>query len=209
MIKYHLLKNNTNYFFRSWNCNDNQIGCIDSYTHIETINEALAFGQKNIINKELAYEKNMDNTIKFCLLQFHEKGGHEKYEGGGKMLSSPRYLFNYDLTLYDNLDFQNNQGKSGNAIEYYLYGNISFYDNLLRCRNLQKLSNINLFVEQDNKSLIETIEKIFQENRIEYENTNILKNSKKKINQKKEKFIDEYKLSQMTYYDLGIHKLKK
>ena len=124
------------------------------------------------------------------------------------MLSSPRYLFNYDLTLYDNLDSQNNQGESGNAIEYFLYGKISFYDNLLRCRNLQKLSNINLFIEHDNKSLIETIEKIFQENRIEYENTNILKNSKKKINQKKEKFIDEYKLSQMTYYDLGIHKLK-
>ena len=208
MIKYHLLKNNTNYFFRYWNCNDNQMGCIDSYTHIESINEVLAFGQKNIINKELAYEENIDNSIKFCLLLFHEKEGHEKYEGGGKMLSSPRYLFNYDLTLYDNLDSQNNQGESGNAIEYFLYGKISFYDNLLRCRNLQKLSNINLFIEQDNKSLIETIENIFQENRIEYGNTINIKYNENRLNKRTEKILDEYKLSQMTYYDLGIHKLK-
>ena len=78
----------------------------------------------------------------------------------------------------------------------------------MRCRNLQKLSNINLFIEHDNKSLIETIEKIFQENRIEYENTTTLKNTKKIFNQKSGKFLDEYKLSKMTYYDLGIHKLK-
>ena len=210
LIKYHLLKNNTFYFFRYWNCNDNQMGCIDSFTHIESINEALAFGQNDIENKELAYEKNLDNSIKFCLLQFHEKGGHEKYEGGGKMISSPRYLINYDLTLYDNLDSRNSQGESGNAVEYFLYGKISYYDNILRCRNLQKLSNINLFIQQDNKSLIETIEKIFQKNRIEYsENDIIIKNYKIKLNKKNEKSLDEYNLSQMTYYDLGIHKLKK
>jgi hypothetical protein len=89
-----------------------------------------------------------------------------------------------------------------------LYGKISFYDNLLRCRNLQKLSNINLFIEQDNKSLIETIENIFQENRIEYENTINIKYNEKRLNKRTEKILDEYKLSQMTYYDLGIHKLK-
>ena len=89
-----------------------------------------------------------------------------------------------------------------------MYGKISFYDNLLRCRNLQKLSNINLFIEQDNKSLIETIENIFQENRIEYENTINIKYNEKRLNKRTEKIQDEYKLSQMTYYDLGIHKLK-
>ena len=89
-----------------------------------------------------------------------------------------------------------------------MYGKISFYDNLLRCRNLQKLSNINLFIEQDNKSLIETIENIFQENRIEYGNTINIKYNEKRLNKRTEKIQDEYKLSQMTYYDLGIHKLK-
>jgi len=124
MIKYYILSNYTNYFFRFWDSSKfSQITSTDGFTQIESINEKKAFGQILWKNKKLPYIESLDNSIKFCFLQFHEKGGHQSFKGNKKMENSPRYLFTNDLFLHDNLAILNKKGggESCNEIDFYLF----------------------------------------------------------------------------------------
>ena len=103
MIKYYLLSNYTNYFFRFWDSGKFcQIASKDGFTQIESINEKKAFGQRLWKNKNLPYIESLDNSIKFCFLQLHEKLGHQSFKESKKLENSPRYLFTNDLILHDN-----------------------------------------------------------------------------------------------------------
>jgi len=212
MVKYYLLSNYTNYFFRFWNSSKySQIASTDGFTQIESINEKKAFGQRLWKNKKLPYIESLDNSIKFCFLQFHEKGGHQSFKGNKKMENSPRYLFTNDLFLHDNLDLFNKKGRgeSGIAIEFYLFDeNIYFLECLLECKNLEKLSDISLFTQESNTLLVSTIENIISENNLYIEEGEGLKKKyQNRINLNEEEIIDPYTLSKITYHELGIYKL--
>ena len=209
-IKYHLLSNNTEYLLRFWNKDSGEISCIDSYTNIESVNEALIFGENSWSNKSIAYKKNTDNSIKFCLVQFHEKGGHEKFDGNKKMEDSPRHLINLNLNIYDNFDENNDKGESGHAIDHFLYGNKEYIFRLLNCKDLKDLSNIDLFIGEKTLPLKREKKKILKKNGISIKvNRNIIKNIRKKKNVYKinTSNMDRYTFSKLTYYQKGIFKL--
>ena len=212
MIKYYLLSNYTNYFFRFWDSSKSSpIASTDGFTQIESINENKAFGKLFWNNKNIPYIESPDNSIKFCFLQLHEKGGHQSFKGNEKMENSPRYLFTNDLILYDNLDLLNKKGRgeSGNAIEFYLFDEKNYFlECLLECENLEKLSDINLFTQKNNKLLVSTIENIISENKLYIaKGEGFKKKYQSRINLNEEEIIDPYTLSKMTYHELGIYKL--
>ena len=212
MIKYYLLSNYTNYFFRFWDSsNSSAIASTDGFTQIESINEMKAFGKLFSTDKNIPYRESPDNSIKFCLLQLHEKGGHESFKGNEKMENSPRYLFTNDLILYDNIDLlsQKGRGESGNAIEFYLFGEKNYFlECILESRNLEKLSDINLFTHESNEKLVSTIENIISENKLHIvKGEGFKKKYQSRINLNEEDIIDPYTLSKMTYHELGIYKL--
>ena len=212
MIKYYLLSNYTNYFFRFWDSsNSSAIASTDGFTQIESINEMKAFGTLFSIDKNIPYRETPDNSIKFCLLQLHEKGGLESFKGNEKMENSQRYLCTNDLILYENVDLLSKQGRgeSGNAIEFYLFDEkYYFLECLLESENLEKLSDINLFTHESNEKLVSTIENIISENKLHIEKgEGFKKNYQNRLNLNEEEIIDPYTLSTMTYHELGIYKL--
>ena len=94
IIKSHLLTKYDDYFFRYSNISSNESVFFDSNSQLISINEIKVFNREDI-----AFIENEDNSIKICIIQFLEKGGHKKY---GKKVESPRYLIKTDLELYDN-----------------------------------------------------------------------------------------------------------
>ena len=122
------------------------------------------------------------------------------------MGNSLRYFFTNDLSLYDNLGLSKKvRGESANAIEFYLFDEKNyFFECLLECKNLEKLSDINLFTQKSNKLLVSTIENIISENKL---SEGFKKKYQKKINLNEEEMIDPYTLSKMTYHELGLYKL--
>ena len=174
-IKYHLLSNNTKYFLRFWNEDIDELSFIDSYTNLESINERLVFGEEAWRNKSFAYKHNFDNSIKFCLTQLHEKGRYQKFNGNKSMEDSPRFLIKNNLNLYDNYDEDKGKGESGHAIDYYLYGNNYIFE-LLKCKNLDEFSNINLFIGTNTLKLKKIINTILNNNKISIKNKFRIKN---------------------------------
>ena len=207
IIKYHLLKNHNECFFRYWNKNSTKAASTDSYSLLESFNERICFGENKWKGKNIASKKNLDNSIKFCLLQFHEKG-HEKYNGDEKMENSPRFIISHDLNLYDNFDPNSASGESGNAVEYFLFGNNEFLELLLKCKNLQALSNIKLFIQKTNKPLIKTVKDILKDNKVIRKKKIKLYNhlTTKNTNKNSDKNLDGYTFSKMTYHQKGIYK---
>ena len=213
IIKYYLLRNYTNCFFRFWDSSKfSQIASTIDFTQIESINEMKAFGQLLWIDKKIPYIENLDNSIKFCFLKLHEKGGHESFKGNEKMGNSPRYLFTNDLILYDNVDLLNKKGRRelGNSIEFYLFDEKNYFlECLLECKNLEKLSDFNLFTQENNIQLVSTIENIISENKLHItKGEGFKKKYQSRINLNEEEMIDPYTLSKMTYHELGIYKLQ-
>ena len=169
VIKSHLLNIYDKYFFTFSSSIATEFAFTDSYTGIVSINEKKVFGSENI-----AYKKNKDNSIKVCLLNIHEKGGHKKF---GKLELSPRYLVSEELNLLDNYLERTKAGESGVALELILFGEINIIATLIMCcKNLQKLSDYNLFAEEFGKyNLIKEIKKIFRNNEIKLENMKNIK----------------------------------
>ena len=158
IIKSHLLTKYDDYFFRYSNISSNESVFFDSNSQLISINEIKVFNREDI-----AFIENEDNSIKICIIQFLEKGGHKKY---GKKVESLRYLIKTDLELYNNFYKKNGLGgESGNALEVILLGNKNYFSTLLKCRNLKALSNSKLFTQEDGSELLVEIKKIFEINR--------------------------------------------
>ena len=168
VIKSHLLNVYDKYFFTFSSNSATELAFTDNYTGIVLINEKKLFGSENI-----AYKKDKDNSIKVCLLNIHEKGGHKKF---GKIELSPRYLVSKKLNLLDNYLERTKAGESGVALELILFGKRNVIVTLMHCKNLQKLSNYNLFAEEFGKhNLMKEIKKIFQNNKLNLENIQNIK----------------------------------
>ena len=212
MIKYYFLRNYTNFIFRFWdNSKFSQIISTETFTQIESVNEMKAFGQLLWKNKKIPYIESLDNSVKFCFLKIYEKGEYQNFKWNKKMEKLHRYLFNNDISINDNLDLSNkkDRGGSGNAIEAYLFGEKNYlFEYLLECKNLEKLSDISLFIQDSNALLIYTIENIISENNLcIVETEEFKKKYQNKINLNEEGLIDPYTLSNMTYHELGIYRL--
>jgi len=126
------------------------------------------------------------------------------------MEDSPRYLININLSIYDNLDENNEKGESGHAIDHFLYGNKDYIFRLLECKNLKDLSDIDLFIGQNTLQLKKKIKKILKNNKISIKKSkNIIKNisKKKRICKINSNNIDKYTFSKMTYYEKGIYNI--
>jgi hypothetical protein len=157
IIKSHLLTKFDDYFFRYSNSSSDEYAFFESNSQLISINEAKVFQDEDI-----AFIENEDNSIKICIIQFHEKGGHKKF---GKKVDSPRYLITADLELYENFYEKNGlAGESGYALEVILLGNMNYFNTLLKCRNLNALSNYKLFTQEDDSELLDEIKKIFELN---------------------------------------------
>ena len=163
VIKSHLLYIPEDYFFIYSNNRGNEYAYIDSISKIESINEIKVFDAENI-----AFQENEDNSIKVCLIHFHEKGGHKKY---GKREKSPRYVISNDFDLYDNYFKESDAGESGNALEVILLGSSNYIATLISCKNLKNLKNYELFTDETGKNLLIVINNIFKRNKIIIDNT--------------------------------------
>ena len=158
IIKSHLLAKFDDYFFSYSNSPSDEYAFFESNSQLISINEARVFQSEDI-----AFIEDEDNSIKICIIQLHEKGGHKKF---GKKVGSPRYLITSDLELYDNFHEKNGLGggESGFALEVILLGNVNYFNTLLKCINLNALSNYKLFTQEDGSELLDEIKKIFELN---------------------------------------------
>ena len=158
IIKSHLLAKFDDYFFSYSNSPSDEYAFFESNSQLISINEARVFQSEDI-----AFIEDEDNSIKICIIQLHEKGGHKKL---GKKVGSPRYLITSDLELYDNFHEKNGLGggESGFALEVILLGNVNYFNTLLKCINLNALSNYKLFTQEDGSELLDEIKKIFELN---------------------------------------------
>ena len=157
VIKSHLLNIPEDYFFIYSSIRENEYAYIDPFSKIESINEIKVFEAEDI-----SFQENEDNSIKVCLIHFHEKGGHKKYS---KREKSPRYVISNDFDLYDNYSIDNDLGKSGNVLEDILLGNSNYIATLISCKNLKNLSNYELFTDESGENLFIEINDIFERNK--------------------------------------------
>ena len=164
VIKSHLLYIPEDYFFIYSNIRGNEYAFIDPISKIESINEINVFEAENI-----AFQENEDNSIKVCLLHFHEKGGHKKY---GRREKSPRYVISNDFNLYDNY-LRDDSGESGNVLEVILLGNSNYIATLISCKNLKNLSNYELFTDESGENLLREINDILKRNKTNIDNTDV------------------------------------
>ena len=144
VIKSHLLNIPEDYFFIYSSIRENEYAYIDPISKIESINEIKVFEAEDI-----SFQENEDNSIKVCLIHFHEKGGHKKYS---KREKSPRYE-------------DNDSGESGNVLEDILLGNSNYIETLISCKNLKNLSNYELFTDESGENLFIEINDIFERNK--------------------------------------------
>ena len=156
VIKSHLLNIPEDYFFIYSNIRGKEYAYIDPISKIESINEIEVFEAEDI-----AFQENEDNSIKVCLIHFHEKGGHKKYS---KREKSPRYVISNDFDLYGNYSEDNGSGESGNILEVNLLENSNYISTLISCKNLKNLSNYELFTDESGENLLLEINDIFLRN---------------------------------------------
>ena len=184
VLKNHLLNISEDYFFIYSKIRADEYAFTDAYTYIVLYNEILIFECEDI-----AYQESEDNSIKLGLTNVHEKGGHIKYK---RKDQSPRYLISNELDLYDNYSEEANGGESGNALEFMLLGDKYYFSKLLKSKNLKKLGNYKLFVEEDSSNLLREINIILKKNKLKIVNI-----SEKKIINSNSKDIDGSKYADL------------
>ena len=155
----------------------------------------------------------VDNTVKLTLLKFHEYA-HTKYKDSLSSLLSPRYLYEDNLDIFDNIRFvfksmNNNQeinphsGESENAVEIFIFGSNNILDNILVSKlNLSELYDPNIFIQKDFKVLRERLKKIGINNN---KGNEIIYQHNKRIDKKYLNFkINEFDKKIYRDYELGI-----
>ena len=213
-IKYHLLVDSFHPYFFTYDSNNNILALYNVNTQILSFNESEEIGY--VYPNKLSEINDKNNMIKMAFLKFHEHA-HTKFQGDYDDKIDPRYLFNDNFELIDNL-YKNNDknqvsldvGESGNALEFFIFNDYLTLEKLMKStEDLSPLNNIDLLTKDNFNELRELVKKLTEDVKLlsPYDKTNEL--SKKYEEKIKNSNLQNKSISELRLYDLDIDELYK
>ena len=177
IIKSHLLFNNyENKYFFTYSNEDNIHAFTEGYSKDIFFNlSTLEYPQSKVY-----YSQNLEkDTSKIGLLYLHENSHIIFRTEKSFNINSRRGVIQSDFNLYLNnyvvnrnkkgkILLVNKSGESGKALEYLLFNDNNAINQLMECQKIEKLKNVNLFIQDNNKDLVKIKRDIAKDKKFEY-----------------------------------------